>query len=134
MILSRETAELRDPRVAYEHLKRILAKQDKFDQDKEHFFVIILNARNRVKVIELISVGTLNASLVHPREVFRLAIHRGASSIIIAHNHPSGNPEPSAVDLEVTHRLVQAGKLIGIEVVDHIIIGKNSFRSAIGNN
>ncbi|MEI6152773.1 MAG: JAB domain-containing protein, partial [Deltaproteobacteria bacterium] len=78
-----------------------------------------------------ISVGTLNASLVHPREAFKEAIKRSASSVIIAHNHPSGDPEPSEEDLKITRRLIDAGKIIGIEVLDHIIIGKNSVKSTI---
>ena len=123
MIVSRETAELTNPQKAYEHLQKILRKQDRIERDKEHFFVIILNTRSKVKVIELISIGTMNASLVHPREVFRRAIQRGASSIILAHNHPSGDSEPSEEDINITRRMVDAGKLLGIEVQDHIIIG-----------
>lgn len=104
------------------------------DMKKEHFMLIPLNTRN--KTIERpypveVSVGTLNASLVHPREVFREAIKRSASSVIIAHNHPSGDPEPSEEDLKITRRLIEAGRILGIEVLDHIIIGKHSVKSAI---
>ncbi len=89
---------------------------------KEHFVVLYLNARNHLIHKETISVGTLNASLVHPREVFKPAIDHLAASIIVAHNHPSGGVEPSPADLELTNRLHEAGKLLGIEVIDHIII------------
>ncbi len=83
-------------------------------------------------MFDLITVGILNASLVHPREVYRRAIKEGASTIILAHNHPSGNSEPSEEDKEITTRLIEAGKIIGIELVDHVIIGDKymSFRES----
>jgi len=123
MIVSREKAELRNPQKVYEHLQRILGRHDKIERDKEHFFVVMLDTRSRVKFVDLVGIGTINASVVHPREVFRRAIERGANSIILAHNHPSGDPEPSQEDLQITKKIVDAGKIIGIEVVDHIIIG-----------
>lgn len=94
------------------------------DKAKEHFKLLVLNTRNEVIVIAPVSVGTANASLVHPREVFRAAISHGASSVVLAHNHPSGNPEPSDDDIALTRRLAEAGRLLGIEVLDHIVIGK----------
>ncbi|MTI84815.1 MAG: JAB domain-containing protein [Firmicutes bacterium] len=97
--------------------------------DKEHFFALLLNVKNQVMAKELISIGTLNTSSVHPRELFKPAIRRSAASIILVHNHPSGDPEPSREDHEVTDRLVEAGKLLGIDVLDHIIIGDNTFTS-----
>ena len=96
---------------------------------KEHFVVLYLNARNQLICKEIISVGTLNANLVHPREVFKPGIDYLAASIIIAHNHPSGGAEPSDNDLTTTNRLKEAGKIMGIELIDHIIITKNSFFS-----
>lgn len=96
---------------------------------KEHFVVLYLNARNQLICKEIISVGTLNANLVHPREVFKPGIDYLAASIIIAHNHPSGGAEPSDNDLTTTNRLKEAGKIMGIEVIDHIILTKNSFFS-----
>jgi DNA repair protein RadC len=96
---------------------------------REHFVAFLLDARNRVLARETISVGTLSASLVHPREVFGPAIERRAASVIVVHNHPSGDPEPSADDLALTRRLVQAGTLIGIEVLDHLVIGYGSYVS-----
>ncbi len=92
------------------------------DKAKEHFTLVLLNVRNRIAGVYTISVGTASASLVHPREVFREAIVRSASSVILAHNHPSGNPEPSEDDVKLTQRLVEAGRLLGIEVIDHVIV------------
>jgi len=96
---------------------------------KEHLVVLYLNARNQLIHKEIISVGTLNANLVHPREVFKSAIDYLAASIIIAHNHPSGGAEPSDNDLTTTNRLKEAGKIMGIELIDHIIITQTNFFS-----
>jgi DNA repair protein RadC len=99
------------------------------DKAKEHFKLVLLNVRNSILDISTISVGTANASLVHPREVFKKAISHGASSVVLAHNHPSGNPEPSEDDVRLTQRLVEAGRLLGIEVLDHIIVTTKNFVS-----
>jgi len=99
------------------------------DKAKEHFKLILLNPRNKIIGISTISIGTLNASLVHPREVFKDAITHSAASVVLAHNHPSGDPEPSEDDIKITKKLVDSGKILGIEVLDHIIIGKNNFCS-----
>ncbi len=96
---------------------------------KEHFIVFYLDVRNQEIKREIISIGSLNASLVHPREVFDPAIRNSAAQIIIAHNHPSDNPEPSDDDLVITKRLVEAGKILGIEIIDHIIVAKSRFYS-----
>jgi len=99
------------------------------DKAKEHFKLILLNPRNKIIGISTISIGTLNASLVHPREVFKDAITHSAASVVLAHNHPSGDPEPSEDDIKITKKLVESGKILGIEVLDHIIIAKNGFKS-----
>ena len=99
------------------------------DKKKEHFLVILLNTRNQLIGIAPISIGSLDASIVHPREVFKEAISATAASVIFAHNHPSGDPQPSEDDIKLTKRLVQAGEIIGIEVLDHIIVGGNTFVS-----
>ncbi len=99
------------------------------DKAKEHFKLILLNPRNKIIGISTISIGTLNASLVHPREVFKDAITHSAASVILAHNHPSGDPEPSEDDIKITKKLVDSGKILGIEVLDHIVIGKSNFFS-----
>ena len=99
------------------------------EKAKEHFKLILLNSRNKKIAISTISVGTLTTSLVHPREVFKEALAHSAASVILAHNHPSGDPEPSEDDLKITKKLVESGKILGVEVIDHIIVGKNSFYS-----
>ncbi len=99
------------------------------DKAKEHFKLILLNSRNKIIAISPISTGTLTTSLVHPREVFKDAIVHSAASVILAHNHPSGDPEPSEDDLKITKKLAESGKILGIEVIDHIVIGKNNFFS-----
>ncbi len=96
---------------------------------KEHFRVVLLDTKNQIIATEEISIGTLNASIVHPRDVFRAAIKRNANSIILIHNHPSGDPTPSREDINISHRLLEAGNLIGIKVLDHIIIGDNKYVS-----
>lgn len=97
--------------------------------DREHFRALLLNTKNQVIARDVISIGTLNSSAVHPRELFKNAIKRNAAAVILVHNHPSGDPTPSREDLEVTMRLVEAGRIIGIEVLDHLIIGDNKFAS-----
>jgi DNA repair protein RadC len=96
---------------------------------QEHFVCLYLNTKNQVIHKQTIFIGSLNASIVHPREVFREALKRSAASIIALHNHPSGDPTPSREDIEVTKRLVECGKIIGIDLLDHLIIGENKFVS-----
>ncbi len=96
---------------------------------KEHFRVVMLDTKNKVLGIEDISIGSLNTSLVHPREVFRPAIRKACASVILVHNHPSGDPTPSREDLDVTRRLCEAGKLMGIEILDHVVIGDGRYLS-----
>lgn len=96
------------------------------DLKKEHFVVLYLNAKNQLVHKEIISMGTLNANLVHPREVFEPALIHSAAQIIAAHNHPSGDPKPSEDDMETTKRLTEAGEMMGVEVMDHVIVSKNS--------
>ena len=96
---------------------------------KEYFKILLLNTKNHVISREEISVGSLSASIVHPREIFNIPLRKSAASIILFHNHPSGDPTPSQQDLEVTRRLVDAGNLLGVTVRDHIIIGDGCFFS-----
>lgn len=95
----------------------------------EHFFVLHLDSKHKIIKQEIISIGTLNASLVHPREVFKSAIKENSKSLIVVHNHPSGDQAPSAEDEKVTKILFRAGELLGINVLDHVIIGRNGFYS-----
>jgi len=97
--------------------------------DREHFKAVFLNTKHHIITIETVSVGSLNSSLVHPRELFKNSIKRSAAALILAHNHPSGDPTPSHEDISITRRLVEAGNIIGIQVLDHIIVGENSFIS-----
>ncbi|WP_445669150.1 RadC family protein [Niallia sp. FSL W8-0635] len=96
---------------------------------QEHFVCLYLNTKNQVMHKQVVFIGSLNASIVHPREVYKEAFRRSAASIICLHNHPSGDPSPSREDIEVTKRLVECGKIIGIDLLDHIIIGENKFIS-----
>lgn len=98
-------------------------------QEKEHFMAAHLNTKNQIIAIETISIGTLNASLVHPRELFKTAVKNSSAALIVAHNHPSGDPEPSKEDLQLTRRLKQAGELMGIDILDHLIVGGERFIS-----
>lgn len=112
------SAPLETAQAAAEWLQPQLA-----DKKKEHFVALLLDSRHHLIRISRIAVGSLSASLVHPRELFKEAIAASAAAVIIAHNHPSGDPDPSEHDLVLTKRLVQGGKLLGIEVLDHLIIG-----------
>lgn len=96
---------------------------------QEHFVCLYLNTKNQVLHKKTIFIGSLNASIVHPREVYKEALRRSAASVICLHNHPSGDPSPSREDIDVTKRLVESGKIIGIELLDHVIIGENKFVS-----
>ena len=98
-------------------------------ETKEHFLALHLDNKNRILCLDKVSSGSLNASIVHPREVFKTALLSSAAAILFIHNHPSGNPEPSKEDLELTTRLKQAGDLLGLRVLDHIIIGEDRYVS-----
>ena len=112
------------PEDAAEYVQEHLALEK-----KEHFCEILLNTKNHIIGWHVVSVGSLTASVVHPREVFTPAILHHAATIIVAHNHPSGDPAPSKEDIQVTQRLVKAGKILDIQIIDHIIVGDSSFVS-----
>ncbi|HLQ95001.1 MAG TPA: DNA repair protein RadC [Pseudogracilibacillus sp.] len=97
--------------------------------NQEHLVALFLNTKNQVIHQQTIFIGSLNTSIVHPREIFREAVKRSAASVVCAHNHPSGDPSPSQEDIHVTRRLVEAGKIMGIELLDHLVIGNNRFIS-----
>ncbi len=126
MVASRlsESVTIRSPRDAAE----LLTEQLRYLQ-KEHFVCLFLNTKNVVIAQETLSIGSLNASIVHPREVFRAAIKYSSASIVCAHNHPSGDPAPSPEDIAITKRLVEAGQIVGIDVLDHIVVGDGRFVS-----
>ena len=117
------------PDQAYKAITEIKNVQE---EAQEVFGILILNTKNKIVAVHEISRGALNSSVVHPREVFKPAVLHNAASIICFHNHPSGDPEPSREDIEITKRLVEAGKILGIEVLDHIIVSDEGYTSLKG--
>ncbi len=113
----------------YEIMQRILLRENKIDREKEHFWIVGMNVAGVILYIELISMGSVRATLVEPMNVFRVAILKGATRVVAVHNHPSGNLKPSAPDMEVTDRLIQVGKIIEIKLEDHLIITPTNFLS-----
>lgn len=118
---------IRTAKDVYEYLR------DMHNLPKEHLRGLYLNSHNRIIRDEVISIGTLNTNIVHPREVFRPAIEYSAAAVVLAHNHPSGISTPSTQDIEITDQLIKAGKLIGINVLDHVVVTKTSFMSISAN-
>lgn len=112
------------PEIAFEHIYPMVR-----DERVEHFIVLLLDIKNHLLKTVRVSKGSLNANIVHPREVFRPAILEGAASIIVAHNHPSGDPGPSQNDIDITRKLKETGNMCGIELYDHLIIGDSSYLS-----
>ena len=99
--------------------------------DREHFWCLALNTKNQLLKMVEVSIGSLNASIVHPRELFKEAVKASAASIVLVHNHPSGDPTPSGADVQLTRRLVKAGDVLGIEVLDHVVIGDGGEHSSL---
>ena len=114
---------------AAEVCRALLLMEDKTSREREHLYVLGMNCKNEVLYVELCSLGTLTQSLIHPREIYRIAVLKGAASIIAVHNHPSGNPEPSREDITITRRLTEAGEVLGIKLLDHIIIDGDEHKS-----
>ena len=112
------------PRSIYNYIKREL---DCLKQ--EHFISVYLDSKNKIISKKTIFIGSLNISIVHPREIFKWAVKYSSASVILIHNHPSGDPTPSPQDIEITKKIIDSGKIIGIDVIDHIIVGKESFIS-----
>jgi len=119
---------IKSPEDVTQFVKQILI-QEMRDYDREHFMVLYLDRKGGLIVKEDISIGGLHSSIVHPREVFKTAVKRSAASMILAHNHPSGDPAPSREDIDITRRLIEAGHIMGIEILDHVIIGENTYCS-----
>jgi DNA repair protein RadC len=133
MIVLKETDILAsDAQAVASVFQDLLAGEDALDRDKEHFYVMHLDSRNTVKLVELVSIGSSNASVVHPRETFRRAVMAGSVSIIIAHNHPSADVTPSAQDVALTRRLFEAGQILDIRLLDHIIFSPDTYCSMKG--
>lgn len=113
-----------------EDAARIVRDLFDFDHlDREQFVALAMNTKNRIVGAWVVSVGSLNASIVHPRELFKPAVMLSAASMVIAHNHPSGDPTPSGADIQLTRRLVKGGDVLGIEVLDHVVVGNESIAS-----
>jgi DNA repair protein RadC len=117
----------------WELICKIMSKKDLFDREKENLFVIGLNNANIVKYVDLVSVGSVRGTVAEPREIFRYAILQGASNIIVSHNHPSGKSKPSNSDTSLTKRLVSAGEILDIKVLDHVIVCENGFFYSFAN-
>lgn len=115
----------------YTVMQGILLREEKIDQEKEHFWMIGLANSNRILYIELVSLGSVNATTVEPMNVFRVAVLKGAVKAIIVHNHPSGELKPSDADKDLTDRLIQVGRILNIPVIDHLIISVNSYMSFV---
>ena len=118
-----------EPEKIYKIVMNYENELDIVEKEKERFYAIGLDVKNKIKYVDVVSTGALDKSIVLPRETFRMAILSGVIRIVLAHNHPSGNIEPSEADLAITKRLVEAGKIIGIEVLDHIIVSEKGFFS-----
>jgi DNA repair protein RadC len=128
--------KVRDHRTEYNNpekvarlFREILGTENNIDRDKEHVWVLGLNTRNCMKYVELVSLGTLDGSLIQPREIFRMGVAKGIKSIIVAHNHPSNAENPSTEDKEITQRLKGAGEILCIPVLDHVIVTRDGYFS-----
>ena len=123
-LAEKEKISVKTARDIYEYARPLLE-----EKDREHILVLYLDSKNRINKHETISIGTLNSSLIHPREIFKTAIKENTNALIVAHNHPSGDPTPSKDDREITKELHAAGELLEIEMLDHVIIGKDNYYS-----
>jgi len=122
-VVREDSPKYTSPELIYNNFKQLS------NLDREHFMVVHLDGQNRILAKETISIGSLNETTVHPREVFKGAVLNGSAAVILLHNHPSGNPSPSLSDIATTDRLRKAGNIVGIQVLDHIIIGTFGFYS-----
>lgn len=132
--INREVDTIKDVRLTNSEIVYKFYKDKLGDEKQEYFYAVYLDTNKKIIGDKLLFIGTINYSLVHPREVFKEAYLKGASAIICIHNHPSGNPLPSKQDYDITNNLIEAGKILGVKVVDHIIICKNNYYSFLENN
>jgi DNA repair protein RadC len=134
MIISEKKKTVCCSKDVSEVLLSILNFEQEHDKEKEHFWILGLNTKNVIQYADLVSLGSMSAAIVHPRETFRLAVMKATANIIVGHNHPSGDTRPSQEDILLTKRLSQAGEILGIKVLDHVIIGNEgaffSFRDS----
>ncbi len=130
MIISEKKKTVSSSKDVSQVLLSLIHLEQEHDRKKEHFWILGVNTKNVIQYVDLVSLGTLSASIVHPRETFRLAVMKASSAIIAGHNHPSGDTRPSREDIFLTNRLFQAGEILGITLLDHVIIGiKNNYFS-----
>ena len=128
-----ESTKISSPLNAVNVFQSILKQSDKMDIKKEHFWSMGLNNNNTVEYVELVSLGTLNESYAHPREIFRFSIIKSVAGLILCHNHPSGTVDPSDHDKKITESLIKASNIIGIPILDHIVITQNNYFSFAEN-
>ena len=134
MIVSEKKKSVCGSKDVSEVLLSLLNLEQEHDREKEHFWVLGLNTKNVIQYADLVSLGSLSAAIVHPRETFRLAVMKATANIIIGHNHPSGDTQPSQEDILLTKRLSQAGDVLGINVLDHVIIGSEGRYFSFNDN
>jgi len=113
----------------YAIMQKVLLREEIIDQEKEHFWIIGLTSSNKILFVELVSLGSVNATIAEPMNVFRVAILKNAVKVILVHNHPSGNLTPSDDDKDITDRLIQVGRIINVQAIDHLIISPESYVS-----
>jgi DNA repair protein RadC len=135
MILLREAKQIRVTNAAQVAavFRDLLALEDKIAREREHFYVMHIDAQNTVKLVELVSIGVLNHALIHARETFRRAVVEGSSAIIVAHNHPNGDVEPSDDDIRTTTKLYDAGEVLGIPLLDHGVFSLTKYYTFSGS-
>jgi len=114
-------------KIVYEIVTELLSIEDELDREKEHLWAIGLNNQHQIKYIDLVHLGTVNSCVCGPMEIYRRGCIKGVVSLIVAHNHPSGNPEPSFEDRKMTKRLKEAGEILGIKFLDHVIVGQDKY-------
>ncbi|WP_256717394.1 JAB domain-containing protein [Paenibacillus odorifer] len=127
--ISYRTNVIRNPQDAFEIAKEFIG-----DEDREHCILICLDTKNKINCIQTIGIGSLNSAIVHPREVFKIAIVSSSASVIFAHNHPSSDCTPSQPDLEISERIKQAGQILGIDLIDSIIVCEDNYYSMKEHN
>jgi DNA repair protein RadC len=131
--LQHSKLQIQDSRHVAQVFLDLLSLEAVIDREKEHFYVMHLDIKSRVNLVEVVSIGTLNNALIHPRETFRRAVCQGSAAIMVAHNHPSGECEPSDEDTKATKLLFEAGHILGIQLLDHIIFTPTQFFSFRSN-
>jgi len=129
MKIKAKKVEIKNPEDVFNIMKEVYRTNDEFDKDREQLYLMCVDARMNLLSLDLISLGTINESLISPREIYRTALSKNAVSVILIHNHPSGSSEPSEEDITATVRVKEAGNILGIALQDHIVIGDNNFTS-----